>query len=111
MYSCVQRRVGMETILFITQLASCITAVIAVLTLLIKPIREKILKTDKESEGEKCLLRSEMLKIYYKHVDEQTIRQYELENFIKLYEAYRSLGGNSFIIDVYNEILTWKVIS
>ena len=52
-----------------------------------------------------------MLKIYYKHVDEQTIRQYELENFIKLYEAYRSLGGNSFIIDVYNEILTWKVIS
>lgn len=111
MYSCVQRRVGMETILFITQLASCITAVVAVLTLLIKPIREKILKTDKESEGEKCLLRSEMLKIYYKHVDEQTIRQYELENFIKLYEAYRSLGGNSFIIDVYNEILTWKVIS
>ena len=85
----------METILFITQLASCITAVVAVLTLLIKPIREKILKTDKESEGEKCLLRSEMLKIYYKHVDEQTIRQYELENFIKLYEAYRSLGGNS----------------
>lgn len=61
--------------------------------------------------GQKCQLRSEMLKCYYKHREEKQIRQYELENFIKLYEAYKTLGGNSFIDRVYQEVLTWEVIS
>ena len=94
----------------IIQVSSCITAVTAVLVLLIKPIREKILKTDRTLEGEKCLLRSEMLHIYYKYLNKKEIRQYEFENFIKLYEAYVSLGGNSFIKEIKEEVMTWKVI-
>lgn len=62
-------------------------------------------------EGEKCLLRSEMLHTYYKHLESKKIRQYEFENFIKLYEAYKSLGGNSFIDVVYEEVKEWKIIS
>lgn len=64
----------------------------------------------KISNGTKCQLRSEMLRIYYRHLEEQKIRQYEYENFIALYEAYKTLGGNSFIDKIYEEIKKWTII-
>ena len=64
----------------------------------------------KIATGQKCQLRSEMLRMYYKHRDEKKIREYELENFIKLYEAYKALKGNSFIDRVYREVLEWEVV-
>lgn len=62
-------------------------------------------------QGIKCLLRSEMLRIYYHNKDNETIRQYENENFIALYKAYKALRGNSFIDKIHKEIMSWKVIS
>lgn len=61
--------------------------------------------------GMKCLLRSEMLRTYYHHKETDRIRQYELENFVFLYKAYKALRGNSFIDKIYNEVMTWEVIS
>ena len=61
--------------------------------------------------GLKCLLRSEMLRIYYQHKETETIRQYELENFVFLYKAYKALKGNSFIDKIYKEVMEWEVIS
>lgn len=58
-----------------------------------------------------CLLRSEMLKIYYRNEESKTIRQFELENFVKLYEAYKALGGNSFIEEVNKNVRTWTIIN
>lgn len=60
-------------------------------------------------QGIKCLLRSEMLRTYYNNKDDKKIRQYELENFIMLYKAYKALKGNSFIDKIYNEVMTWEV--
>lgn len=68
-------------------------------------------RMERVAEGVKCQLRSDMLQIYYRHVDSKTIRQYEYENFIMLYEAYKALGGNSFIDKIYNEVKTWRIIS
>lgn len=65
----------------------------------------------KIADGTKCQLRSEMLRIYYHHRQTQTIRQYEYENFVMLYEAYKALKGNSFIDKIYREVQTWEVIS
>lgn len=61
--------------------------------------------------GMKCLLRSEMLRIYYHHREKETIRQYELENFVHLYKAYKALRGNSFIDKIYKEVMSWEVVS
>ena len=61
--------------------------------------------------GMKCLLRSEMLHIYYANKDCGKIRQYELENFVYLYKAYKALKGNSFIDKIYKEVMSWEVIS
>lgn len=61
--------------------------------------------------GMRCLLRSEMLRTYYHNSDRKKIRQYEKENFVFLYKAYKALKGNSFIDDIYKEVRTWDVIS
>jgi hypothetical protein len=64
----------------------------------------------KSKAGQLCLLRAEMLKIYYKHREDKTIRQYEAENFMLMYEAYKARGGNSFIDEVYEHVTAWKLI-
>lgn len=63
------------------------------------------------ANGMKCQLRSEMLRIYYNNKDSQTIRQYEIENFVYLYEAYKALHGNSFIDKIHDEVMKWQVES
>lgn len=63
------------------------------------------------AQGVKCQLRSEMLRIYYANKDSKKIRQYEKQNFVLLYKAYKALKGNSFIDDIYKEVRTWEVIT
>lgn len=63
------------------------------------------------TNGMRCQLRSDMLHIYYAHKDVKRIRQYELENLVYLYKAYKSLRGNSFIDKIYKEVMTWEVIT
>ena len=63
------------------------------------------------AEGVKCLLRSEMLQTYYRHKETGKIRQYELENFVFLYKAYKALKGNSFIDKIYEEVMTFEVLT
>lgn len=79
---------------------------ISVLIGVITPILVLIIKI---VNGQKCQLRSEMLQIYYHNRDDKTIRQYEYENFVYLYEAYKALKGNSFIDKIYSEIKKWDV--
>ena len=62
-------------------------------------------------EGQRCQLRSDMLRTYYRHKDEKKIRQYELENFMMMYQAYKALKGNSFIDIIHNEVIEWEVES
>ena len=61
--------------------------------------------------GARCQLRSDMLRTYYRHRETETIRQYEYENFVMAYEAYRALGGNSFIEKIYDEVRSWEVVT
>lgn len=70
-----------------------------------------ILSVRKISDGTKCQLRSEMLRIYYHNHDGRTIRQYEFQNFVLLYDAYKALKGNSFIDKISEEVREWDVVS
>lgn len=65
----------------------------------------------KIKKGQLCQLRSEMLQIYYHNKDNEKIRQYEYENFVMMYEAYKALGGNSFIDKIYGDVKSWEVIT
>lgn len=61
-------------------------------------------------EGQRCQLRADMLRIYYKYKDIKQIRQYEAEHFDKCYHAYKALKGNSFIDEIYHKAHQWDVI-
>lgn len=91
----------------ITTLATLV-AEIGVLVGVIAPM---IVRIRKISNGTKCQLRSEMLRIYYRHVKDGEIHQYEYENFVMLYEAYKALGGNSFIDKIYEEVHEFEIVS
>ena len=86
-----------------------IVALIGEIGVLIGVIVPIVNKISKIAAGQKCQLRTEMLRIYYRHREEEKIRQYEYENFMFCYEAYKALKGNSFIDKIYSEVKTWEV--
>lgn len=106
------------TALFITALVGEFVTLIGILVPVVSSNRktaESVQQTKEEQEriieGQRCLLRSDMLKIYYANREKKTIRQYEYENFVMLYEAYKALKGNSFIDKIYDEVKTWEIIT
>lgn len=84
-----------------------IASEIATLVAIIVPV---IVWARRIIEGIRCQLRSDMLHTYYKHLEENCLKQYELEHFIKCYQAYKALKGNSFIDEINKTVRTWKVV-
>lgn len=91
----------------LTTIATLITE-IGVLLGVIIPLVAWIKKV---ANGQRCQLRNEMLQIYYHNKDKKKIRQYEYENFVFLYEAYKALKGNSFIDKIYEEVHSWEIVN
>ena len=91
-------------------LASIVT-LIGELSALIAAVVPVAVWMKRVANGSRCQLRSEMLRIYYHNREEKQIRQYEYENFVYLYEAYKALHGNSFIDKIYREVQAWQVIT
>lgn len=100
------------TLATIAQYCSFATSIITLIVLLVKPIRNKLFGLNDIREGHKCSLRSDMLSIYYKGKEHNnTLRQYDFENFCLLYAAYKAAGGNSFIDKIKNEVNDMEVVS
>lgn len=76
-----------------------------VLTYLVKLWKDR----KAEREGDMCLLRKGMLDTYYKYKEAKVIPQYEAQNFTLMYEAYKARGGNSFIDEVHDHVVTWEL--
>lgn len=88
-----------------------IITIIAEVATLVGVLAPVIADNRKSKKGQLCLLRSEMLRSYYDNREKQTIRQYEYENFVFLYEAYKARKGNSFIDKIYDEVRSWEIIT
>lgn len=88
-----------------------IVTLIGQIGVLLGAIIPVIMTIRKVANGEKCILRTEMLQIYYHNREKGIIRQYEYENFVMLYEAYKALKGNSFIDKIYKEVQTWEIVT
>lgn len=101
----------MRIITTIAQLAAAVSTIAAALVLLIKPIRGRVLGLEKIQAGQRCLLRSDMLRIYYRHKEDERIRQHEYENFLMEYGAYKALKGNSFVDRIKEEVTSWDIVS
>jgi hypothetical protein len=92
------------------QAARDISAVAACAALLIRPVRERLLGTDALREGQRCLLRSEIVRIYYRHLEDKQLREFEFKNMEQCYAAYKVLKGNSFIDRIHAEMQEWDII-
>ena len=90
---------------------SLIATFIGEIAILLSVIIPVIMFIVKIANGTKCQLRSEMLRIYYHNRETKKIRQYEYENFVFLYEAYKALKGNSFITKIKEDVELWEIIS
>ena len=103
----------MENITFaaFAQVCGFVVTIAAAISLFVKPVRAKIFGINEIMEGQKCLLRAEMLQIYYRGKDNgNKLRQYEFENFCLLYAAYKAEKGNSFIDKVNKEVQEMEVV-
>lgn len=91
-----------------------ITAIIALVGEIIAlagTITPILVSVSKIKNGTRCQLRSEMLRIYYHNRETKIIRQYEYENFLMLYDAYKALKGNSFIDKIHDEVTEWDIVT
>ncbi|MBR1689368.1 MAG: hypothetical protein IJ713_01180 [Oscillibacter sp.] len=95
----------------IARYAGYMTGIFSALVLFVKPVREWLFGQKAEREAIRCLLRAEMLSTYYKDKDAEKIRQYDKENFVLSYKAYKALKGNSFIDDINETVKKWEVIT
>lgn len=94
----------------IVQWAKDICSIATCAALLIRPVREWLMGTKEIREGQRCLLRSEIVRIYYRHHEDRTLREYEFKNMDKCYDAYKALQGNSFIDRIHSEMKEWDII-
>jgi hypothetical protein len=100
----------MEVLQYIADHAGDICQIATCAALVIKPIREWLMGTEAVREGQRCLLRAEIVRLYYRHREEKKLREYEYKLLEQCYKAYKVLGGNSFIDHIYAEMQEWEII-
>lgn len=54
-------------------------------------------------------IRHSITQIYFEHCDDKTLDMRTKEDLCSLYNAYSSIGGNSFAHELYEEMMTWQV--
>lgn len=86
----------------IVQIATCVA-------LLFKPVRERILGIKDSREGQRCLLRDAIMRIYKDHKETREFSEYDYRHLDHCYKAYKKLGGNSFIDHIHAEMQEWDI--
>lgn len=89
-----------EIIKNVTVILGAVTAICAIISVALTLVN-----------GLKCLMRSQMLQTYYHNKDKKQVRQYEMQNFLALYKAYKAMKGNSFIDEIYQDVTSWEIIT
>lgn len=59
---------------------------------------------DANSRGTMLLLRVQMIEYHNKYMALKEIPSYAYQNFMEMYDAYHSLGGNGMVTKMKNEI-------
>jgi glucan phosphorylase len=63
-----------------------------------------------EQESVKCLLRSEIVRIYYANRERQSLHSFEYQNISMLYNSYKEMGGNSFVDNIWEKVQEWAIV-
>lgn len=60
---------------------------------------------DMQAKALTCLLRNNIIDIYYEYYEKGKIPAYQRENMIRQYELYSAMGGNSYVSIIYKDML------
>lgn len=95
---------GKEIIMkVVLTVVGCITT--GILGYLVAKVKEYHKKDKNQEEALKCLLRSSITSKYYVYTEMGSIPFYEKENITYMYTQYKNMSGNSFVDEIYPEIL------
>ena len=74
--------------------------------------RKETERQEKQEEALKSILRTELLRIYFRRAEkgQKFLTQWESENVHRMYASYTALGGNSFVRDLVNKMNEWEVV-
>lgn len=56
------------------------------------------------------LMRYNMNRLYYKYRPHKKILDCDKKAFIKLYNDYHDMGGNTWIDQLYREVMSWEIV-
>ena len=73
-------------------------------------IETLMINKEKSDKAVLSLMRNEITNIYYENVAAKSLKSYEKENLNALYEAYKAMGGNSYVQALEKEMNTWQVV-
>lgn len=73
-------------------------------------VTESKRQSELQNEALLSLIRDNITSIYYKGLTAKTIKVFDKEALIKKFSIYSSMGGNSYIHEIYEEMMTWNVI-
>lgn len=62
------------------------------------------------NEAQMDVMRYNMNRIYYKYRPFKRILDCDKKAFIKFYNDYHSMGGNTWIDALYTEVITWEIV-
>lgn len=66
---------------------------------------------EKLKDSERCVLRTNILRIYNKYLPTGEIPAYEFETLSKDYHSYKGIDGNTFVDDIWRIMSEeWKVV-
>lgn len=103
------------------KVAQGLIALVTLLLLFVKPFRDWMFnaksrkaaeeKKDKDrDEAIRCTLRNIITQFYYGRRAQCELHQYEYENISKVYHSYKTMGGNSFVDKIWEEIQLWTIV-
>ena len=94
----------MSEVLMQTYLIALPIILTSVLGYVVWLLKEQKKDRDANSKGTMLLLRVQLIEYHDKYVALGEIPSYAYDNFVEMYEAYHSLGGNGMITKMYDEI-------
>ena len=94
----------MSELLLQTYLIALPIVLTSILGYVIWLLKEQKKDRNANSKGTMLLLRVQLIELHDKYVDIGEIPSYAYDNFVEMYEAYHTLGGNGMVTKMYNEI-------
>ena len=73
----------------------------------IKQIQSSV---DKLNDSQMDIMRYDMNRIYYKYRPYKKILDCDKKAFLKFYQDYHGMGGNTWIDGLYNEVKDWEIV-